>query len=73
MDLIEVGGRLRSVREEKGLTREKVAADNDISVSALTMYEVGARSARDEIKERLANYYGLSIGSLFYGEKCHSP
>ena len=72
MDLVEVGNRLRSVREEKGLSRERVAADNDISVSALTMYEIGGRSARDEIKERLASYYGQSIGSLFYGEKCHS-
>ena len=72
MNLIEVGKRLRSAREEKGLSRERVAADNDISVSALTMYEVGQRSARDEIKERLASYYGQSIGSLFYGENCHS-
>lgn len=71
MNLVEVGNRLRSVREEKGLSRERVAADNGISVSAITMYETGARSARDEIKEKLADYYGLSIGSLFYGEKCH--
>lgn len=72
MDLIEVGSRLRAAREAKGLSRETVAADNDISVSALTMYELGERSARDEIKERIANYYGQSIGSLFYGEQCHS-
>ena len=71
MDLVKTGMRLRKLREERGLSKEVVAAANDISVSALTMYELGQRAARDEIKERIANYYGQSIGSLFYNEDCH--
>ena len=36
-----------------------------ISVSALSMYEQGNRIPRDEVKIRMAEYYGISIESLF--------
>lgn len=46
--------------------REVVAAACGISVSALSMYETGARVPRDEIKVKLARYYGKSVQSLFF-------
>lgn len=39
-----------------------------ISRSALSMYEAGERIPRDEIKVKLARYYGLDIESIFFDE-----
>lgn len=36
-----------------------------ISESALVAYEAGEKLPRDEIKKRLADFYGLPIGDLF--------
>lgn len=36
-----------------------------ISESALAVYEAGEKLPRDEIKKRLADFYGLPIGDLF--------
>lgn len=46
-------------------TQEEVAKALGISVSALSMYEQGKRVPRDEIKIRMANYYDISLESLF--------
>ena len=59
-----IGERLRKLRGEK--SREIVSSANDISVSALAMYETGQRVPRDEIKCKLASYYNTSIESIFY-------
>lgn len=49
-----------------GKPRAEVATDLGISVSALTMYETGARIPRDEIKIKLAAYYGKSVQEIFF-------
>ena len=46
-------------------SQEEVAKALGISVSALSMYEQGNRIPRDEIKIRMAEYYGISIEALF--------
>lgn len=56
--------RLKSLREDKN--REDVAADLKISLSALQMYENGQRIPRDEIKIRIAKYYGLTVQEIFF-------
>lgn len=63
MNPITIGNRLRALRGEK--TIKEVADDVSVSVSALTMYELGNRIPRDEIKIRLANYYNQSVESIF--------
>lgn len=60
---------LKELRSKTGKTIEIVAKDNGISPSALSMYECGQRTPRDEIKERLAHYYNSSVGFIFFGEK----
>lgn len=47
-------------------SREEVAKAIGISLSAISMYETGARVPRDEIKVRLADYFGTSVQSLFF-------
>lgn len=46
-------------------SQEEVAKALGISVSALSMYEQGNRIPRDEIKIRMAEYYGVSLDALF--------
>lgn len=46
-------------------SQEEVAKALGVSVSALSMYEQGNRIPRDEIKIRMAEYYGISLDALF--------
>ena len=66
MDAERIKQNLVQARGDK--TMVKVAKETGISISALSMYESGDRIPRDEIKERLAKYYGTTVGSLFFGE-----
>lgn len=47
-------------------SREEVANAVGVSLSAITMYETGGRIPRDEIKIKLADYYGTSVQTLFF-------
>ena len=59
-----IGEKLRDARGDK--TQEEVAQAVGISTSALGMYETDQRVPRDEIKIRLADYYGLGLVELFF-------
>ena len=63
---IEIGNKLRELRGNT--PRSEVAEAIGISRSALQMYECGERIPRDEIKETLARYFGVSVGALFFDE-----
>ena len=55
------------LKEARGKTpRKKVCEDLGIATSTLMMYENGKRTPRDDVKLKLANYYGRPIGELFY-------
>lgn len=58
---------LLALRGEK--RREDVAAAVGISVSSLCAYENGTRNPSDTVKRKLAEYYGTTVGELFFGEK----
>ena len=63
---MSVGQKLRKLRGDR--TTIEVAEKVGISDSALKMYELDERVPRDGIKVRLAQFYGVSVGSLFFGE-----
>ena len=64
MDAGKIGKRLVSLRGAR--RREEVAKAVGVSFSALCMYETGRRVARDEVKLRLADYYGVPVESIFF-------
>lgn len=64
MNLVENGKRLRKLRGD--MSAQKVSTDIGISESSLLMYERGERNPRDDTKEALAEYYGVSLVELFY-------
>lgn len=59
-----IAERLRTLRG--GQSREAVAEAVDVSYSALAMYEAGERVPRDEVKVRLARYYGKTVEEIFF-------
>lgn len=60
---------LRRLRGSK--TQEEVANDLGITKSSWAMYERDERIPRDEVKVRIANYFGRSIQELFYTQFEH--
>lgn len=67
---VSVGQRLKDLRGDR--SRDSVAAAIGISSSALGMYENNLRMPRDEIKVKLADYYGVTVQHLFFDLVCHS-
>lgn len=47
---------------------EKVADAIGITKSALSMYERDERRPRDEVKLRIASYFGVSVAELFFAD-----
>lgn len=64
MDKKNIAKRLIELRGDK--TRDEVAFDLGISVSALQMYENGQRIPKDEIKIKISKFYGLSVQKIFF-------
>jgi putative transcriptional regulator len=64
MDPQKIGRKLIELRGTK--SREQVAVDLGISYSAVVSYELGERIPRDEIKIKIAKYYGVDVGELFF-------
>ena len=60
------GSELQKARGDK--SRREVCNALGISLSALSMYESGDRVPRDELKTRMAQLYGTTVGRLFFGE-----
>lgn len=64
MDIDRIKKRLVELRGEK--SQAQVAKDLGISDSAISAYEQGDRIPRDEVKIRIANYYGVTVESIFF-------
>lgn len=64
MDTEKMAEKLKKLRG--AIPRESVANAIGISVSALSMYETGKRIPRDDIKIKIAKFYGKSVSSIFF-------
>lgn len=64
MDSEKIAQTLVKLRGEH--PRAEVAAALGISISALAMYETGARIPRDETKRKIAQYYKKTVSEIFY-------
>lgn len=54
------------IKARGGRSREEVATAIGVTISAISMYENGARVPRDEIKIRIADYYNTTVQELFF-------
>jgi putative transcriptional regulator len=70
MNYERVAKNLINLRNEK--SREEVARAVGISVSVtLQMYENGQRIPRDNIKIKLAKFYGVTVQTIFFDSEQH--
>ena len=61
---LTIGEKLKMLRGKK--SQKEVAKDLKITQSALGNYETDLRVPRDEVKIRIANYYGVSVEEIFF-------
>ena len=61
---MSIGERLRALRGAE--TQEQMGARFGVAPSTWGMYERGDRVPRDEIKSRIARYYGKTVDELFF-------
>lgn len=62
----DAGKILTDLRVKTGKSMREVADDLNISLSAISYYESGKRTPRDNIKSSLAQYYGVSVQDIFF-------
>lgn len=65
----EIGRRLIAIRGD--IPRDELANAIGVSISAVSMYENGERIPRDDIKIRIANFFGRSVQEIFFDKECH--
>lgn len=63
------GEKLKMLRGNR--TQTTVTKDLGISKSAWAMYERGERVPRDDLKVRIANYFGVSVQEIFFANSEH--
>lgn len=66
---MSTGAKLKQLRGD--MTQQEAAAGIGITKSALAMYERDERVPRDEVKIRIAKYYGVSVMVLFFNGSEH--
>ena len=71
MHPVQIGKKLRSLREEKNETAGDLSSAINVSESAIFMYEAGKRIPRDEIKIRIAEHFAMPVESIFFPNKQH--
>ena len=64
MNTVETGRRLRELRGSR--TIRDVAAAVKVSPSSWYLYELGDRIPRDEVKIRIADYFGVKVADIFF-------
>ena len=61
---MSIGKKLATLRGKKSMP--EVAESLGVSLSAYVKYERNERVPRDEIKVKIANYYGKTVQEIFF-------
>jgi len=64
LDKAIIAEKLKTLRNNR--SAQEVADACGISKSALAMYETAERIPRDEIKVKLARFYGTTVEAIFF-------
>lgn len=64
MDVVRIGKKLKKLRGSTPV--EEFAKALGVSQSTVSMWEIGQRIPRDEMKIKIANHYGVSVESIFF-------
>lgn len=69
MDKQKIGKKLRELRGD--ITVLELSKALGVSTSAISMYEIGERVPRDEVKLKYAKHFGKSVEEIFFADKVH--
>lgn len=67
MDCISIGNHLKELRGSR--TKEEIAYRMGISVTSVCLYESGKRMPKDDVKVKMADFYGLTVQELFFPDQ----
>lgn len=67
-----IPNRLRERREAQGLSLRDLGRALGISYAQLSKVETGERGISDERKQKIAAFFGVTVGELFFGEGVES-
>lgn len=62
---------LKYLRERKGLTQAAISRELGINSTTYNAWETGQNIPRDEMKVKIADFYGLSVGYIFFKPITH--
>lgn len=71
LDAIQIGNRIKTLRENQKETMSDLSRAVGTSESAIGMYESGQRVPRDEIKIRIAEHFAVPVESIFFPREQH--
>ena len=63
------GEKLRQLRGDK--SQEVIAKEVGVTKSSWAMYERGERVPRDEVKVKIARFFGKSVQEIFFSQSEH--
>ena len=66
-----IADNLRYLRKKKGVTQTEVAKALGIPITTYNAYETGQNVPRDQMKQRIANYYSRSVQFIFFNRIAH--
>jgi len=70
---LEIGRRIKTVRKERGLTQDDLAAAVGVSRSAVAQWETGRAGQLTPNLARIADALEIGIESLMHGEGKRTP
>ena len=56
-----IGEKLATLRNDRNLTQKELGIEVGVSTASIAMYELDERVPRDEIKKRIANFFGKTV------------
>ena len=70
---MDIAKTLKTLRQGKKLTQDALAKELSVSKSTICMYENGERIPPSDMVERLADFFNVSINSLYGRDDSISP
>ena len=71
MDNNYIADNLRYLRKRKGVTQIEVARALGVPATTYNAYETGQNVPKDDMKQRIAEYYGRSVQFIFFKHIAH--
>lgn len=65
------GNSIKTLREKRNLSQLQLSEAIGVSPSSITMYEREERIPRDSVKIKLANFFDVTVESIFFTKEQH--